>query len=231
MSHECPTCGKDDFDTETAMKVHHTHAHGESLVEPEISECNHCGDEFEVAENSGGKYCSLECMGLDKRDRVELVCENCGDEFEVPPSDADGRKFCSQECRTDSMPSKYEYRSCEMCGRNFKTIRSGPAKYCCRSCEAEAKAEKPRPEDEDTLLWLLYVYEGFNHHKTWERQRAVQGAADALTKKEVRDRLVEMGVFNTHSGVSQTLAQMDPDELGSSTPDGDDTWKELYSTG
>ena len=81
------------------------------------------------------------------------------------------------------------------------------------------------------LLWLLYVYEGFNHRKTYERQRAVRGAANALTMKEVRQRLGEMGVFNSHAGHSQVLTEMDPDDLGDARPEGDDSWQDLYSTG
>lgn len=231
MSYECPTCGKDGFKRERDMKVHHTHVHGETLVEPEISECNYCGEEFEVGDGSTGTYCSLECMGLDNVQRVELTCIQCDEEFDVPPSDAEGRKFCSQTCRTDSMPSKYEHRSCEMCARKFKTIRSGPARFCSRSCESERKAEKPRPDDPDMLLWLLYVYEDFNHRKTWERQRAVLGVDEALTQAEVRERLVDMGVFETRTNMAETLSEMDPDELGEARPAGDDSWRNLYSTG
>jgi len=62
---ECPTCGRDDFETERGMKYHHTRKHGESLSRVSFS-CDCCGEEFErnqseVNDSSEYHYCSLDC--------------------------------------------------------------------------------------------------------------------------------------------------------------------------
>jgi ssDNA-binding Zn-finger/Zn-ribbon topoisomerase 1 len=62
----CPTCGRDDFDTERAMKLHHTQSHGESIAGIPVS-CDECGKQFRRkksrVEKSDSVYCSIECRG------------------------------------------------------------------------------------------------------------------------------------------------------------------------
>lgn len=58
---KCPTCDDDSFDTVGAMRIHHTKAHGESLI-TETSVCEQCGDEFEyLPKDSEGRFCGSEC--------------------------------------------------------------------------------------------------------------------------------------------------------------------------
>lgn len=227
MSHGCPTCD-DEFDSKKGMRIHHKKAHGES-VKPTTT-CDYCGDEFESPRNAPGVYCSQECMGLDRRDRVALECENCGTEMEVPKSEAD-RRFCSQDCRAEGLSIDLDRRSCEMCGRTFSVERHKETRLCSRACQNELKADRPRPDDIDMLLWLLYVYEGYGVAETYQRQRAVVGFNDCLKKDVVDERLDEMGVKREYNATRWTLQDMDPDQIGEPTPDGDDSWKNIYSTG
>ncbi|MFB1066484.1 hypothetical protein [Natrinema sp. H-ect4] len=228
MSHECPTCDRDDFDSKKGLRIHHSKAHGESIRN--TTTCDHCGGEFESPRNAPGKYCSRKCMGLARRNRVTLECETCGTELEVPKSEAD-RRFCSQDCRAEGLSKDDDLRSCEVCGRTFSVEPHKPTRLCSRACQSELKADRPRPDDIEMLLWLLYVYEGYGVVETFRRQRAVVGFDDCLKKGDVRDRLEEMGVMQEYNAARWTLQDLDPDEVGDPTPDGDDSWEELYSTG
>ncbi|WP_058997797.1 hypothetical protein [Haloarcula sp. CBA1127] len=223
MTVDCPSCTR-DFDDQEAMRIHHARTHGESLVEPELSTCDHCGDEFEVSAGTEGKYCSRSCTGASRRNRETLTCEGCGEEFEVKPSDADGRRFCGNECRSEWM-RELDDRDCEMCGQTFRPSRDS-RRYCCRACRFEAETSKPRPDDPDMLVWLLYVYEGHNKTETYRRQRAVLGNEDRMYRSEVVERLEEMGVAGRYASdtVNAALAAdaSSPDE----TPGGDDTWRQ-----
>jgi len=61
---ECPTCGRDDFATERAMKTHHMKQHGESLSLKNLT-CFNCGADFTRREchiSKGEDYCSQDCM-------------------------------------------------------------------------------------------------------------------------------------------------------------------------
>lgn len=220
---DCPTCGE-GFEDRRAVKLHHASAHGERLID--TAECEFCGDEFEVKGNTEGKYCSTACCGRDQRRRVAFECVHCGDTFDVKQNRVDDNpQFCSQACRSDA---GRERRECAGCGRGFRVKRSVPAVYCCRTCESESKSERPRPDDVDALLWLLYVYEGWDYQQTFERQRAVRGAANALSKSDVRNRLAEQGVFVHESQYNFVLEKMNADDVGRGTPDGDDTWRAFY---
>lgn len=42
--HQCPTCSRDDFRSERAMRIHHAQTHGESLTQREDQyRCDKCG--------------------------------------------------------------------------------------------------------------------------------------------------------------------------------------------
>lgn len=107
---ECPTCGKDGFKSETGVKIHHTHAHGES-IRPTV-ECAWCGDEKTVSpsgiERSEKHFCGDDCyaawksenvVGEDHHqytDRVTVECAWCGEQIELVPSRVENheRHFC-----------------------------------------------------------------------------------------------------------------------------------------
>lgn len=58
---ECPTCGRKDFDTKRAMKVHHASAHEKSLNQT-TAVCEECGEEFIYNDyGEGRRFCKREC--------------------------------------------------------------------------------------------------------------------------------------------------------------------------
>jgi hypothetical protein len=221
----CPTCER-YFESKGGMRRHHALSHGESLVQ-ETSECETCGEAFESRPDGTGRFCSREChREYQQRDLTEHLCPTCEETFTAPP--ADERIYCSHKCSNKAKRTQ-ERRNCEQCGRVFRTQPSKDATYCCRECESEARLTRPRPRNIPMLLWLLYVYEGHNVKQTYRRHRAVLGFEDCLRQDELRETLGGMGVKQSQNGnpakYEDALARMDPDEIGASTPDGDDSWK------
>ena len=118
---ECPTCGRDDFESKKGMRQHHALTHGESLVR-ETHTCNECGAEFEARSNVTGQYCSPECSNAARRDdRVTVICDECGDEFAALPSQ--DRRFCSTDCATAYLQNR-ESVTCRQCGLTFRRLGS-----------------------------------------------------------------------------------------------------------
>ncbi|WP_254535924.1 HNH endonuclease [Halomarina litorea] len=104
-SSNCPTCGRDDFASERAMKSHHARMHGESLVELVEKEfdCRWCEESFsrELREAEQREFCSRSCaakasheqrdehtysLSSDARERVlerdGHTCQRCGCDVE-----------------------------------------------------------------------------------------------------------------------------------------------------
>lgn len=220
----CPTCGCSDFTTIGGMRKHHAVVHGESLVQ-QVAECETCGTMFEVTPGSEGKFCSRECHFESMRDRVELECDHCGTAFEAEAKEAaDGRKFCSHDCYAASLEDRGEFE-CASCGRDYSIYPSAGIKYCSRACMFEARTSKPRPDDLDGLLWVLYVYEEHNARETWLRANA--HVDDWLTQEDVRERLTKNDWMDPqgrpkYSDVTWEDIDLDPPEPT------DGPWKKYY---
>lgn len=56
-------------------------------------------DQFKQNRLSNNRYCSIQCAGVDKRNRVKTTCANCGKELEVRESLLHDRNFCNRECK------------------------------------------------------------------------------------------------------------------------------------
>lgn len=74
---------------------------------------------------------------------VECECTVCGDVFTVPPSTAEGRKYCSEECMSEG----YEDRAtltCEVCGEDYTVPRSREdgSRFCSRDCALPVLADE-----------------------------------------------------------------------------------------
>ena len=110
---ECPACGEDDFSSERGMRIHHKHAHGESLT---VSlTCDNCGEEYERRPSRvyAGRFCGPECKDewvgeLESDEKTESrECHYCGDEIVRCPSNFQGeRAFCPDGCREAWMSEK-----------------------------------------------------------------------------------------------------------------------------
>ena len=218
----CPTCGRDDFKSENGMKVHHNLVHDESLSVVE-RECDECGETFECKQSQPGRFCSYDCLYESRRDQTELECPCCGDTFHVDPSDADRRKYCSYECRSDHGTEK---RHCKMCGRGYSVNKSAKKAFCCHECHRESVVERPRPDDDEMLVWLLFVYEGHTRKETFRRARAVRGYDDRLYRKEVDEIINENGWEKKNRLASKVKGLHENDNT---IPEGDDSWKQLHS--
>lgn len=136
---ECPTCGRDGFDSPRAMRIHHTKAHGESIAKTYEKTCAMCGDGFTVkAGSKTQKYCSVDCQDAARRERITLQCEVCGDAFESIPSNAERRRTCSQQCMGKLTADPVEL-SCAHCGDVYTDhpSRRGVRTYCSHECLTE----------------------------------------------------------------------------------------------
>ena len=99
---DCPTCGKDRFDSNWAMKIHHKMKHGTSLAETVSLECVVCNDSYErhPSQEEDSRFCSPKCQSTAKptthsksplvrgeywaqqrfkaKQRDEFLCQECG---------------------------------------------------------------------------------------------------------------------------------------------------------
>ena len=183
------------------------------------AECPTCGESF--AHEQGMKVHHTRKHGsLD-----ETTCQECGSTF-IPSNNSHG-KYCSLECTHESQ-RETDTRECDMCGRSFRVKPSSPTSYCCRSCWAEADHNRPRPDELESVLWVLYRYEGFSIVETYRRHRAVLGIDECLTETEVREKIHDMGIARDYNTARWTLQDLDPDEVGESAPTGDESYKQFY---
>lgn len=109
MTVDCVTC-EDSFDTESAMKIHHSLAHGESLAKKDTT-CEECGASFSYYPSSKeGKYCG-ECV--ENNEHRELIeekeCPNCEKLF------CNRQKYCSRSCYIEG--DKSDLTDCQNCGK------------------------------------------------------------------------------------------------------------------
>lgn len=172
---ECPTCGKGEFDTEKAMKLHHVMAHDESIAGAEV-ECAHCGSEkridLDAARRADRYFCDNECKGEWQSEnitgedhhqytRVECRCDHCGDGFEVKPYAKRERRFCSQECRNQAFKERMsgegnpmweggkEQVQCKQCGGSYRvdTCDVENTSFCSKACQSTYWSENWSGED------------------------------------------------------------------------------------
>jgi len=187
-----------------------------------MSECPTCGESFDS--ERGMKVHHSRTHGETLRETK--VCEYCGDEFSVYNPHANVNRYCSRECKNEDQITR-ETRECQGCSRSYTVQPSSPVKYCCHSCYAESDHDRPRPDDTDSILWVLYRYEGFSIRETWRRQRAVLGVDECLSETQVRDKLDELGIKREYHTGRWSLKDANPEDIGESKPEGDDSWKRL----
>lgn len=102
-------------------------------------ECWVCGTTFTPRAdrlNRERLYCSRDCAGLDRRNRVRCVCATCGLIFETRQGRVDAGRgvYCSKACQFPGPVA----RSCERCGKPFTADRSeivkGWGRFCSNEC-------------------------------------------------------------------------------------------------
>ena len=110
--------------------------------------CESCGVEFEAADGSRARTCSVACrnrlVAVERRAKHPQThsCVICGKGFSFGSQDW-ARKTCSPECGYKlraSKTSKGECRQCLTCGKDFYAKRSqidgvdGGGSYCSKAC-------------------------------------------------------------------------------------------------
>ena len=71
---------------------------------------------------------------------MKLICKQCGKEFNGRKE----RKFCSRKCRGEyRTKTKTFIQKCKWCGKEFRTSKLRPQKFCSKSCYAEWEKGKP----------------------------------------------------------------------------------------
>lgn len=129
--------------------------------------CSHCELEFDRGAghiNERKKlgrrpYCSVQCIGYGRTNRITLMCENpsCSKKFERTPSDISPKNYCSSSCSvTVSNLKRIKKRTCPKCCAMFIGVR----KYCSLTCV-------PKTPRKYTELQLLDKIRRF--HKEHER--------------------------------------------------------------
>lgn len=225
---ECPTCGE-TFKNRQGMRIHHATVHDESLVEPEETDCEHCGQTYLVGPGDRGRFCSRECWRAAASNRVTIECEGCGSTFEVKGHLEEKRKYCSRECYWETS-SETETVQCAGCGRSITVSTTYGIEHCSRACMAEVRTGAPRPDDLDGLLWLLYVYEDHTARQTWLRANAARADdAEWLYKEDVKERLrendwMEGGGRAKYENLTIEDVGLEPTE----PEDGVNNWRKYY---
>jgi hypothetical protein len=145
------------------------------ISQPKVKRiCTYCQKEYykypselRVHDNTGGKYCSKECMNASrKKSKSNIICERCGKEFVGYWK----RRYCSWSCAQGEPPVM---RICEYCKSEFIAhqcnIKLGWSKFCSKSCSLmgennsswkggiTTEDEKIRKSDE-YKYWRLNVY-------------------------------------------------------------------------
>lgn len=123
----CPTCDR-EFDTERALKIHHSKSHGESIAGVELT-CKNCGSTYRKPPSmaSRSSYCSQDCQSEHfseirdepfggERNGVYLTCETCGDEYRRAAANAKGSRFCSRECQSKMQSVEFSSKDWHLTG-------------------------------------------------------------------------------------------------------------------
>lgn len=154
---ECPTCGRDDFDTERAMKSHHSQVHGES-IKGRVVCCDVCDDTFrkqkKKIQQHDNHYCCDDCRVEGRKSRVTVSCNECDTDIEVIQSYAEKYDsiHCSESCRKNTFTVE-----CDFCGKTVQ--KNGYQKersknyFCSNECHGMYKKENGIGRGKDNGMW------------------------------------------------------------------------------
>jgi len=149
MGFLCPKDGCErEFDSDRGVKLHHYHAHGESIAF-ETVECSWCGSDVEKR------------VSEVKRTERSFCDEQCKqEEFASRQSGEDNPLW-------DDSVSKRTH-ICKICGEEYENYKdSSETKCCSRECYAEWMAENRVGEKAYAWKGGRYFYYG----PSWQQQR------------------------------------------------------------
>lgn len=131
--------------------------------------CEVCGREvYKKARslNASHKVCSLSCLGIARKKRIQKICRNCGKSFEVIACLDDRYKNCP-DC-SYSRPHTIK-KVCRECGIEY-TARINRQIYCSATCRINAHGRKV--EGRKNYFWMGGGFNGEGYAKNWARIRA-----------------------------------------------------------
>ena len=141
----CPTCDRDDFKSQSGVKIHHSKIHNESIAGVEVS-CAWCDKTLRRrkyrVEGNDNQFCDESCQGQ--------YYQNC-----MKPSEAprwEGGK---------------EMRDCEICGKGFETHPGRETRFCSRKCHGKFISKTQSGEGHPNWKGGKVNYYGEN----WQQQR------------------------------------------------------------
>ena len=141
----CPTCGKNDFDSEHGLKIHHTTVHNDrslTLEERVEFECEGCGSTQQLTPDEAKRrtFCSYECKNEWQSQeysnkggpgwnggKVSVDCSYCGSCVKRYPSQFNNITFCSVSCESN-------WKSENQIGENHPNWNGGNVSVECSWC-------------------------------------------------------------------------------------------------
>lgn len=163
----CPTCGKDDFNSEHGLKIHHTTVHDDpSLTNEDRVEfnCELCGSSNQLPpdEAERRRFCSDDCKNKWQSEeysgeggpgwdggKVSVACSYCGTVEERYPSHVNEVNFCSDLCesnwksehQTGEDHPNYDQLSveCTWCGNDLSRPKWRVKKFDHQFCDKGCK--------------------------------------------------------------------------------------------
>ncbi len=94
--------------------------------------CQFCGKTFHKHQyqinSKTAKYCSRDCAGLARRNRLPYICQNCGKSCEVTPGrlkQNPNQKFCDRACYLEAKGIGYNAETATI----YKTARDTEEMY------------------------------------------------------------------------------------------------------
>jgi len=256
---ECPTCDN-VFGTERAMKIHHTKAHDERLIDEKS--CKECDETYEPT-RTDQQYCSTDCAGNAQVEYVAKTCPHCEGTFEVPPCES-GLIHCSLECRYNA---RRETLTCANCAETFTVGQhaadrrqycsndckyddlggwgEGPPSRRCEACgrtywryedgtycSVACRAERQRTDSrpDDLDAHLRELYAADDHNLR-ETWLRLNAARDDEYRPRKTVRARLKALGIFNTSLAKQLRYGDVETDTSDAPDGDDSWRAYYRRG
>jgi 5-methylcytosine-specific restriction endonuclease McrA len=101
-------------------------------IEVNLHECPTCNEKFHTEQAVKTHHAKAHGQSIAG---VTQTCTVCGEEFTLPPADAEGRKYCSEQCMATAF-NEQETLNCDECGSDFSVRQSRveDARFCSHEC-------------------------------------------------------------------------------------------------
>lgn len=105
-----------------------------------VKTCQQCGTLYK---SSNEKFCSRDC--LVAHNNSYSICLECGNEIKVPNAVNGKMKFCNKECYMKHKIKRI-HGTCLNCGKDIKTYKDRPVKFCSYKCHGLFKRQNKIPD-------------------------------------------------------------------------------------